>query len=508
MSLSARITGLAAFVLAAWIVVSSVLVVVYRQSVYEEKRKSIAQATEIGAGVVSHYANVASRGEMPVDEAKRQAMAELKALRYSGNEYFWINDLQPRMVMHPTNPKLDGSDLRDYKDPNGKRLFVEMVQVCQKSGRGLVEYAWPRAAGGTPVPKFSYVIQIPEWDWIVGSGIYVDDVEKQLRVAVVSVVGLILAGLVGVAVVLWYLRRSLIQPLRQLAAQFADGAAQVTAAATGVAGGSAELSRGATAQAAALEETSASMEEMASMTRRNASNSADAAAQVAESDKLVAGANEALAGLVTSMTAIRESSAKVTKIVKTIDEIAFQTNLLALNAAVEAARAGEAGMGFAVVADEVRNLARRSAQAAKDTAALVEESAHTAETGGAKVGAVVQSMAAITTSSSRLKGLVGEVSEASRQQTQGIDQVTEAIVQMEKMTQTTAATAEESAAASEELGGQANHTLVLVSALEALVNGDAAAGTRRAADRHMTSAPAATAEASAARLLRRTGTEG
>jgi methyl-accepting chemotaxis protein len=308
--------------------------------------------------------------------------------------------------------------------------------------------------------------------------------------------------------VLWYLRRSLIQPLRQLAAQFADGAAQVTAAATGVAGGSAELSRGATAQAAALEETSASMEEMASMTRRNASNSADAAAQVAESDKLVAGANEALAGLVTSMTAIRESSAKVTKIVKTIDEIAFQTNLLALNAAVEAARAGEAGMGFAVVADEVRNLARRSAQAAKDTAALVEESAHTAETGGAKVGAVVQSMAAITTSSSRLKGLVGEVSEASRQQTQGIDQVTEAIVQMEKMTQTTAATAEESAAASEELGGQANHTLVLVSALEALVNGDAAAGTRRAADRHMTSAPAATAEASAARLLRRTGTEG
>jgi methyl-accepting chemotaxis protein len=213
---------------------------------------------------------------------------------------------------------------------------------------------------------------------------------------------------------------------------------------------------------------------MASMTRKNAENSQEAASQMAQSERLVGQANTSLQDLVASMTAIRESSGKVTKIVKTIDEIAFQTNILALNAAVEAARAGEAGMGFTVVADEVRNLAQRSAQAAKDTAALIEESAASAQSGGVKVEAVVTSMTAITENASLVKGLIDEVSVASRQQAQGIDQVTQAISQMEKVTQTTAATAEESAAASEELNAQAEQSMSVVARLDALV-GHAAA---------------------------------
>jgi methyl-accepting chemotaxis protein/methyl-accepting chemotaxis protein-1 (serine sensor receptor) len=173
--------------------------------------------------------------------------------------------------------------------------------------------------------------------------------------------------------------------------------------------------------------------------------------------------------MVQSMAAIKESSAKVAKIIKTIDEIAFQTNILALNAAVEAARAGEAGMGFAVVADEVRNLAQRSAQAAKDTAGLIEESISRSQEGTAKVDQVAHSIGAITDSVTRVKGIVEEVREASRQQTQGIDQVSQAIAQMEKVTQTTAATAEESAAASEELNAQAETAMGVVRQLEILV---------------------------------------
>jgi methyl-accepting chemotaxis protein len=269
-----------------------------------------------------------------------------------------------------------------------------------------------------------------------------------------------------------YIVRGINRGLLKRAAELGQGATQVSSASAQVASSSQALSQGATEQAASLEETSASMEEMASMTRRNAENSHQAATLMGEVDAQVKGSNGALNDMVTSMSSIRESSAKVSKIIKTIDEIAFQTNILALNAAVEAARAGEAGMGFAVVADEVRSLAQRSAQAARDTASLIEESATKAQQGSTKVEQVVASIAAITDSVGKVKGLVEEVSVASRQQAQGIDQVTQAIAQMEKVTQSTAATAEESAAASEELSAQAEMALASVALLEQMVAGE------------------------------------
>ena len=268
-----------------------------------------------------------------------------------------------------------------------------------------------------------------------------------------------------------YIVRGTNNALRRVALELKDGAAQVEQAAGQVSTSAQSLSQGATEQASSLEETSASMEEMASMTRRNADNAVQASKLVNEVAHQVTASNTALGEMVGSMDGIRDSSNKVAKIIKTIDEIAFQTNILALNAAVEAARAGEAGMGFAVVADEVRNLAQRSAQAAKDTAGLIEESIGKSQEGSLKVQQVASVIGAITESVNKVKGIVEEVREASQQQTQGIDQVTQAIMQMEKVTQTTAATAEESAAASEELNAQAESSMVIVRELEALVGG-------------------------------------
>ena len=207
------------------------------------------------------------------------------------------------------------------------------------------------------------------------------------------------------------------------------------------------------------------------MTRQNADNAAQARTMSLEARGAVEEARTSMNRMNSAMQKIQSSAVETAKIMKSIDEIAFQTNLLALNAAVEAARAGEAGMGFAVVADEVRNLAQRSAQAAKDTAGLIEESIARSEHGTSTVNQVATSIASITESVSQVKGLVNEVSAASQQQTQGIDQVTHAVAHMEKVTQNAAATAEESAAASEELNAQAETSLDVVSRLTRLVDG-------------------------------------
>ena len=246
-------------------------------------------------------------------------------------------------------------------------------------------------------------------------------------------------------------------------------AREVLMAANEVSRMSETLAQGATQQASSLEETSASMEEIAAMTRQNASNSEQAASLMAAVDARMQESNRALDDMLAAMQKIDASGREVAKIIKTIDEIAFQTNILALNAAVESARAGEAGLGFAVVADEVRALAQRSAQAARDTAGLIEASMGNTEEGGRKVEVVAKAITAIAGSVTQVKTLVENVSAASHQQSQGISQVSSALTQMERVTQSTAAAAEESAASSEELKSRAISSSEVVADLQRLM---------------------------------------
>ena len=269
----------------------------------------------------------------------------------------------------------------------------------------------------------------------------------------------------------WFIIRGVYLSLRNIVLELTNGGEQMAAAAAQIASTSQSLSQGSSKQAASLEEVAASMEEMTAMTKRNSENSSEAMAMMTETVTQVDRSNSALQEMVASMGAIKLSSEKVAKINKTIDEIAFQTNILALNAAVEAARAGEAGMGFAVVADEVRNLAQRSAVAAKDTALLIEEAIANSNQGAMKLEQVATAIRAITDSASKVKGLVNEVNEASKQQTQGINQVSTAVTQVSNVTQTAAASAEESAAAAEELSAQSQTVSDLVKQLQSMVEG-------------------------------------
>ncbi|MBI9086709.1 MAG: methyl-accepting chemotaxis protein [Desulfobacterales bacterium] len=279
--------------------------------------------------------------------------------------------------------------------------------------------------------------------------------------------GVILAALVG-----FWIIRSITRLLSRIIEGLNEGAEQVASSAGQVSSSSQQLAEGASEQAAGIEETSSSLEEMASMTKQNADNARHADMLMKDSNQVVDQANESMIKLSRSMGEISAASEETSKIIKTIDEIAFQTNLLALNAAVEAARAGEAGAGFAVVADEVRNLAMRAADAAKNTAALIEGTVKKVKDGSELASSTNAAFGKVAESAGKVAELVGEIAEASNEQAQGIGQVNTAVTEMDRVVQQNAANAEESASASEEMTAQAEQMKVMVGELVALVGGN------------------------------------
>jgi len=280
--------------------------------------------------------------------------------------------------------------------------------------------------------------------------------------AVAVVVGLILA---------FFIVRGISAVLNGISGRMGQGAEQVAAASEQVASASQSLAQGASEQAASLEETSSSMEEMASMTRQNADNARQADDLMKEAGHVVQKANSSMQELRVAMGKINDASGEMAKIIKTIDEIAFQTNLLALNAAVEAARAGEAGAGFAVVADEVRSLAMRAAEAAKNTTELIQDNQTNIKEGSGLVKSTDEAFSQVLETTEKVGKLVAEIAAASGEQTQGIDQINQNTTTMDQVTQQVAANAEESAASSEEMAGQAMALQEMVDELTTLVNG-------------------------------------
>ncbi len=289
--------------------------------------------------------------------------------------------------------------------------------------------------------------------------------------------GIILLGLLAVGLVLGLggaalLTRSISRPLNLAIESLRESADQVHLASDRISSGGQVLAQGSSEQASSLEETSAALEELSSMTQANADNAGQALDMTGKVERVIAEAKAAMTELTGNIADIQGASQQIIKIVKAIDEIAFQTNLLALNAAVEAARAGEAGAGFAVVAEEVRNLAQRAGEAAKSTAQLVEDTVSKIGRGNQLVGQTNQAFQGVVEGAGGLAVLVREISSATSEQAQGLGQVNQAVYEMDKVTQTTAANAEDMAAEAMQLVAQAEVLHDMVASLMGLVRGD------------------------------------
>jgi methyl-accepting chemotaxis protein len=455
---------------------------VVSRSLMQEKRMATKSVVEVAYGAIESWAAKAESGAMTTEAAQEAAKAEIATLRYHGQEYFWVNDLNQVIVVHGANPALNGQDLTDKKDPHGVYLFQEMVKVAKAKGQGFVNYMWPKPGSDKPVPKISFVKLYKPWGWVVGSGIYVDDVDAQVsslrwQILIPTVVGM---GIL-ILVVFWVLR-GIIRPLREAVAvsnAMAEGdltvdivsrsrdevgqlteamsnmlralrnvvsevslaSEQVTSGSEELASSAIDLSHGATEQASAVEEVSAAMEEMTSSIGQNAENAQTTNTMTNKAARDTESGGQAVTKTVGAMKQIAEK-------ISIIEEIARQTNLLALNAAIEAARAGEHGKGFAVVAAEVRKLAERSGASAAEISELSSSSVEVAEEAGNLLAQIVPDI-------QKTAELVQEISAATNEQNEGGSQVNTAIQDMDKVIQQNAAASEEVASTAEELSSQA-----------------------------------------------------
>lgn len=464
----------------------------------EARQDSTREHVEIAHGVLQWAYGRETSGELSRGDAQKLAAAVISKMRYSGSEYFWINDMRATIIMHPVKPELDGKDGSAIKDPTGQPVFKAFADEVAAHGQGFVHYLWPKPGNDEPVEKLSYVKGFEPWGWVIGSGIYIDDLRDAQRQREYVVSGVLLASMAialyifiafykvnsgGLKVISRHLTEMAEGDLRhkpsepwgrdepaalildlhrlydamyELIRRVRHSARELNTTAREIASASTDLSARTEAAAASLEEQAAAMEQLGSTVSSTADRTQAATSFSAENATVAERGGAVISEVVSTMRQIHTSSSKISDIIGVIDGIAFQTNILALNTAVEAARAGEAGRGFAVVATEVRHLAQRSAEAAREIKTLITESVDRVQTGTTVVEDAGQTMISVVANARQVNAFLNEIAAAAREQAGGVSQVVQAIQSLDHDTQQNSALVEETNAAAEALRHQAD----------------------------------------------------
>lgn len=457
-----------------WAIVLFYVLPLVRDSMYADRRAAIRSTVDIATKVLETYHEQFQNNILSEDEAKKQALAAVAKLRYSGNEYFWINDLHPTMLMHPFKPELDGKDLSDFKDPNGFRLFVAFADKAKTvEGEGFVPYLWPKPGSPKPEPKISFVRNFKAWQWVIGSGVYVDDVEAAVASFRNKVLISFTVAFLTAFILFFGFATRLMNFLARTVNNTNDASQQVLEASNMLSSAGQSVAQGAVESAARIEETLRSIKELNDIVQAN-QDRAQAAAELAKTSE--SGASQGAAEvkkLIESINVMAKISGEITSAMDIIDDIAFQTNLLALNASVEAARAGEQGKGFAVVAEAVRALAMKSAQAAKEVKTVISSNVNQTQVSLELAERSDQVLDGIVSTVQKVNVLNQEISETTAHQSEGIRAIHEAMGSLERQTQAFSAAAEETAATSEEMSAQASTLQSMVNNMASEVTGKA-----------------------------------